>query len=230
MEPLMEREGHGRTRAPYYDAPVDGQALTEAAVAAAVEAARGGDLGAFNTLVRHYQRRVYNLCYRTTGSPEDAADATQEAFLHAYRGIGTFHGPADGFLPWLLRVATNACLDQLRRRKRRPASSLEALDEDEGLRFDARDALADPAPGPEGQALGNETARRIQDGLQRLSDEQRMTVVLCDVQGHSYEEVAAMMGVELGTVKSRLSRARASLRDYLAANGELPAMVRRLEQ
>ena len=195
-----------------------------------LRAARRGEIAAFNRLVEHYQRQVYNLCYRTLAHPEDAADATQEAFLLAYRGIASFRGAPEGFRPWLLRIAVNACYDQLRRRKRRPGDSLDALaghaDEEPG----PAERLPDPAPGPEQQALTSETARRIQAALARLSPDQRLTVVLCDVQGLSYEEAAQVMAVELGTVKSRLSRARAQLRDLLLAAGELPSAARRLEQ
>lgn len=197
-----------------------------------IRAAQRGGIEAFNRLVEQHQRQVYNVCYRTLGNAEDAADATQEAFLGAYRGIGSFRGTTEGFRPWLLRIAVNACYDQLRRRKRRLADSLEAssasrdVDEEPG----PADRLADPAPGPEQQALTSETARRIQAALARLSPDQRLTVVLCDVQGLSYEEAAQVMWVELGTVKSRLSRARAQLRDLLQAAGELPTAARRLEQ
>jgi RNA polymerase sigma-70 factor, ECF subfamily len=199
---------------------------------ASIRAARSGGVDAFNLLVEQHQRQVYNVCYRTLGNAEDAADATQEAFLGAYRGIGSFRGAAEGFRPWLLRIAVNACYDQLRRRKRRPAESLEGLspsrdsDEETGV----ADRVPDPAPGPEHEALTSETARGIEVALARLSPDQRLTVVLCDVQGLSYEEAAQVMSVELGTVKSRLSRARAQLRDLLEKAGELPSVARRLEQ
>ena len=199
---------------------------------ASIRSAQSGGIEAFNRLVEQYQRQVYNVCYRTLGNAEDAADATQETFLGAYRGIGSFRGATEGFRPWLLRIAVNACYDQLRRRKRRPAESLEAFragrdpDEEAG----PADRVPDPAPGPEQQALTSETARRIEAALARLSPDQRLTVVLCDVQGLAYEEAAHVMSVELGTVKSRLSRARAQLRDLLERAGELPSAARRLGQ
>jgi RNA polymerase sigma-70 factor (ECF subfamily) len=204
------------------------------AVEAALRAAQCGDLAAFNRLVQLYERQVYNVCYRTLGNVEDAADATQDAFLAAYRGLKTFHGPATGFRAWLLRVAINACYDQLRRRKRRPVDRL-GMDNNEPTAHGSEEPsvaerLPDPDPGPEQRALSAETASRIQSALERLSPEQRLTVVLCDVQGLSYDEAAEIMDVELGTVKSRLSRARAQLRELLAAVGELPAAGRRLEQ
>jgi RNA polymerase sigma factor (sigma-70 family) len=199
-----------------------------AALEPALRAAQRGDVAAFNQLVHVYQRQVYNVCFRTLGHAEDAADATQDAFLGAFRGLRTFRGPATGFRPWLLRVAVNACYDQLRRRQRRPTDSLDALGEaaDE---LGPAERLPDPTPGPEAQAMGSETARQIQQAIDRLVPEQRMTVVLCDVQGLDYEEAAQAMGVELGTVKSRLSRARAQLRQALAEK-ELLSQSARLQE
>ena len=194
-----------------------------------VSSAQRGDLAAFNGLVLRYQRQVYNLCFRALGNADDASDATQEAFLSAFRGIGSFRGSAEGFRSWLLRIAVNACHDQLRRRKRRPSQSLEALAEERGEERAGAQLALDPAAGPERRALTSETARRIEAGLARLAPDQRLTVILCDVQGLSYEEAAQAMGVELGTVKSRLSRARAQLRNYLAEHGELPVTARRLD-
>ena len=195
-----------------------------------LRAAQRGGVEAFNRLVEHYQRQVYNVCYRTLGNTEDAADATQEAFLGAYRGLASFRGAPDGFRPWLLRIAVNACYDQLRRRKRRPAESLEGLGRDADADAHLAERLSDPAPTPEQQALTRETARGIEAALARLSPDQRLTVVLCDVQGLSYDEAAQVMAVELGTVKSRLSRARAQLRDLLQRAGELPSAAHRLGQ
>jgi RNA polymerase sigma-70 factor (ECF subfamily) len=192
----------------------------------ALAAAQRGDLAAFNTLVLAYQRQVFNVCYRTLGNGDDAADAAQDAFVSAMRGIQSFHGTIDGLRGWLLRIAVNACYDQLRRRQRRPSESLDALQvTDAG---DESDRFADPRPGPDQRSLTAETGRQIQAALDRLPTEQRLTVVLCDVQGLSYDEVAEAMDVELGTVKSRLSRARAQLRTLLREQGELPSGVQRL--
>jgi RNA polymerase sigma-70 factor (ECF subfamily) len=202
-----------------------------AALETALKAARRGDVTAFNQLVLEFQRQVFNVCLRTLGRHDDAADATQDAFLSAFRAIGSFAGPAAGFRAWLLRIAVNTCYDHLRRRQRRPTESLDLLssgESDQPGRL--TDRLADPAIGPEQHSMGAETARTIQQAIDRLSPDQRLTVILCDVQGLSYDEVAAVMGVELGTVKSRLSRARAQLRDTLAAQGELPGSSQRLHQ
>jgi RNA polymerase sigma-70 factor, ECF subfamily len=193
----------------------------------ALRAAQRGDVAAFNTLVEAYQRQVYNVCYRTLGNADDAADATQESLLSAFRGIAAFNGPALGLRGWLLRIAANACYDHLRRRRRRPSESLEADAERENS---AVDRVSDPRPGPEQQSLTAETARHIQEAIDTLPPDQRLTVVLCDVQGLSYEEAAQVMSIELGTVKSRLSRARSQLRVLLAQKGELPAASPRLQE
>lgn len=213
-----------------YDPHVPG--LDAALLASRLRAARGGDIAAFNDLVLHYQRQVYSVCYRTLGSAEDAADAAQDAFLHAHRAVGSYRGEGPEFRAWLLRIAVNACYDMLRGRQRHPASSLDLLVEQqcENGALRAAEIVTDRTPGPEQRALTSETARRIQECLGRLSPDQRLCAVLCDVQGLNYEEAALAMQVEIGTVKSRLSRARARLRDCLTEKGELPAASRRLQQ
>jgi RNA polymerase sigma-70 factor (ECF subfamily) len=178
--------------------------------------AQKGDVEAFNALVLAHQRHVYNLAFRTIGNTDEAADATQDAFLSAYRAIRTFRG--GGFRSWLLRIAVNACYDRLRRSRRRPAESLERLIDDEG----DTPWASDHGPGPEAALVRAETAEQVQTGILSLAEEQRMVVVLSDVQGHSYEEIAEILGLPAGTVKSRLSRARARLREFLTARGELP--------
>ena len=197
----------------------------------ALKAAQGGEVAAFNTLISAYQRQVYNVCYRTLGNAEDAADATQDALLNAFRAIKSFNGPAAGLRSWLLRIAVNTCYDQLRRRQRRPSRAWTRCTPTDA---DPEPALADRletrGPGPEQHSLGAETARHIQQAIDQLPPEQRLTVVLCDVQGLSYDEAAQIMSIELGTVKSRLSRARAQLRVLLTEKGELPAGSARLQE
>ena len=190
---------------------------------ALIDSARKGDLDAFNTLVVAYQHQVYNLAYRIMGDEASAADVTQEAFISAYKHMASFRG--DSFKSWIYRIVTNACYDELRRRKRRPATSLERLvdDSDTEIEYD----VPDEAAGPEERAEQRELAGTIQAGIATLPADQRVTLVLSDVQGMSYEEIAAMTGTNLGTVKSRLSRARARLRDYLLTHGELlPGAIR----
>jgi RNA polymerase sigma-70 factor (ECF subfamily) len=196
-----------------------------------LKAAQQGEVAAFNTLIQAHQRQVFNVCYRMLGNAEDAADATQDALLNAFRAVKSFNGPAAGLRSWLLRIAANTCYDQLRRRQRKPSDSLDALHTtDADPEPSLAERLQDPRPGPEQQSLSAETARHIQQAIDLLPAEQRLTVVLCDVQGLSYDEAAQIMSIELGTVKSRLSRARAQLRVLLSEKGELPAGSTRLQQ
>ena len=189
----------------------------------ALEAAQRGDTAAFNELVLMYQTSVFNVALRTLGHSEDAADATQETFIAAYRAIEEFRGGS--FKAWLLRIAVNTCYDLLRRKQRRPSTSLDVIVDESGDQA----GFADRRVGPERAALAAETVSVVEQGLLTLPDDQRVIVVLCDVQGLSYEEAADAEGVALGTVKSRLSRARARLRQYLIERGELPAELERHE-
>ncbi|MSP13143.1 MAG: sigma-70 family RNA polymerase sigma factor [Chloroflexi bacterium] len=187
-----------------------------------ISSAQNGQVRAFNELVRTYQSLVYNVAYRILGEGEAAADVTQEAFFSAYRAIGDFRGGS--FKAWLLRIVTNSAYDHLRRKKRRPQTSLEELLEEEG---EAHEILPDPGVGPEAQAMQKELGRIIQRGIDALPEEQKIMVILSDVQGLSYEEIADITGTNLGTVKSRLSRARGRLREYLTSQQELlPAQYR----
>lgn len=193
---------------------------------ALIQAARQGDLTAFNTLVLTYQHQVYNLAYRIMGQEAAASDATQEAFISAYKNLKSFRGGS--FKSWLLRIVTNACYDDLRRKKRRPATSLDELveGEDGEAEFDVPSA----EDGPETIAQRRELARLIQRGITTLPDDQRIVLVLSDIQGMSYEEIAETTNSNLGTVKSRLSRGRAKLREYLQqATGELLPDIYRLD-
>ncbi|MFB0533558.1 MAG: RNA polymerase sigma factor [Anaerolineae bacterium] len=188
---------------------------------ALIAAAQRGEVPAFNQLVLTYQSMVYNLAYRILGDADAAADASQDTFLSAFRAIKKFRGGS--FKAWLLRIATNACYDQLRYKQRRPTSSLEAL----LVETDHPSSFTDPTEGPEDYTLRQELGRVIQAGLNALPSDQRTALILSDVQGLSYQEIAKVTRSSLGTVKSRLSRGRAKLRDYLLEQGELlPARYR----
>jgi len=188
-----------------------------------IEAQRG-DLDAFNTLVLHYQDAIFNTARRILGDEELAADATQEAFLSAFRGLNSFRGGS--FKAWLMRTVTNAAYDELRRRKRRPTTALEPDGEDpEGM--DEPRWLADPNLSPEEATEARELEHAMEHCLEGLSFEYRTVVVMADIEGLDYTEVAAAVRVPLGTVKSRLARARLRLRDCLQGFEELlPAMFR----
>jgi RNA polymerase sigma-70 factor (ECF subfamily) len=183
--------------------------------------AQQGETSAFNQLVLTYQSMVYNLAYRILGDADAAADASQDTFISAFRAIKKFRGGS--FKAWLLRIATNTCYDQLRYKQRRPTSPLEAL----LVETDSPSYFTDSAEGPEDYTLRQELGQVIQAGLNTLPSDQRVALVLSDVQGFSYQEIAEITRVSLGTVKSRLSRGRAKLRDYLLEQGELlPARYR----
>ena len=172
--------------------------------------ARDGDLAAFNQLVARHQDAAYSLARRFLGAPQPAEDVTQEAFLRAYRRIETFRGGR--FRAWILQITANLARDELRRRARRPAVSLDAARDDPD-----RAPLDPPEPGlgPAEQAENSELRRRLERALAELPDDWRLVVLLSDVHGCSYPEIAETTGLALGTVKSRLSRARARLRDLL---------------
>ncbi len=183
-----------------------------------VERSRRGDLEAFNSLVALYQDRVYGLCLRMLGAQQAAEDAAQETFLSAYRNVAGMRGPS--VRAWLLRIASNACIDELRRRRRHPQLSLDAPtpgSDDHDRALDVTDSEA----GPQERALGAELSAALQAELRMLPADQRLAVILSDVQGLSYEEVALAMSSSLGTVKSRISRGRARLRLALQARPEL---------
>lgn len=184
-----------------------------------IQRSQAGDVEAFNQLVLAHQRHVYNLALRLLGRVEAAEDATQDAFLAAFRHIKSFRGP--NFTAWLLRIAANACNDQFRRRHRTPVS-LDAIVLDPEHPRD----FADQSEPPEDYAQRRELGRTIADGLTQLPYDQRLAVVLSDIQGLSYEEMAQVMNCNLGTVKSRLSRGRARLRDILLASELLPSRYR----
>jgi RNA polymerase sigma-70 factor (ECF subfamily) len=186
-----------------------------------VAAGQRGDVESFNALVRLYEGRVYNLCYRMLGDPDSAADAAQDAFLSAFRNLRSFRGGS--FRSWMLRIATNACYDTLRQRKRRPAVSLDIEADDEDS---APLQIADTGETPTDFALRRELAAAIERGLGELPEDQRVVLILSDIEGLAYDEIAQITNTNLGTVKSRLSRGRARLRDVLRAGELLPARYR----
>jgi len=170
-----------------------------------IQRGQQGDVNSFNKLVGLYQRQVYNLALRMLGNIPNAEDVTQDAFIAAWKGIRSFKG--GNFRAWLLRIAANACRDQLRKLKRDPELSLEAS-------FPNLSQIASTKSAEEA-VINQELADEIQKGLATLPWEQRLAVTLCDIEGLSYKEISQVMHCSLGTVRSRLSRGRTLLRDYL---------------
>jgi RNA polymerase sigma-70 factor (ECF subfamily) len=192
--------------------------------ASLIAAAQQGKVDAFNELVLTYQQQVYNLAYRIMSDPASAADATQDAFISAYQSLDRFRGGS--FKSYMMRIVSNRCYDELRRRKRRPATSFEDFGE---VDEEANPALINGHERPDEYTERQEMSHVIQSGIKMLPADQRITLVLSDVQGMSYQEIAETMNVSLGTVKSRLARARGKLRDYLRTERELLPARYRLE-
>jgi RNA polymerase sigma-70 factor (ECF subfamily) len=188
--------------------------------------AQGGNLDAFNTLILYYQDSVFNTALRIMGDGDTAADAAQEAFISAFKNISTFRGGS--FKGWLMRIVTNACYDELRRKKRRPTTPLEPDNED-GEEMDSPRWLADPNMTPAQQSEADELEHAIQHCINNLPLEFKTVVVMTDLQGMDYSEVAIAVRVPLGTIKSRLARARLRLRECLQGFAELLPANYRLE-
>ena len=186
-----------------------------------IDQAKKNDVNAYNTLVLHYQDLAFSVAYRIMGEPDSAADAAQDAFIKAYKKLDSFKG--GNFKAWLMRIVTNNCYDMLKSAKRKREFSLDEITEaNESSRL-----LIAQADRPEAQQQQQEMLQAIQHCLDGLPDDQRIVAVLCDVEGYDYQTAADISEVSLGTVKSRLSRARGKLRDCLRGFGELlPARYR----
>lgn len=180
-----------------------------------------GDVNAFEGLVKEYEKNVYNLALRMTGDPEDAADMAQDAFIKAYSSLSSFRGDSK-FSVWLFRIVSNLCLDFLRSRKRRPTVSLSVEnDEGEDMEFE----IADESQSPETLLEQKLTREAVRRGLDSLPPEQRQILLLREIQGLSYEEIAQVLELESGTVKSRIFRARKRLSAFLLREGNIPGFV-----
>ena len=177
-----------------------------------------GDVNAFEKLVTEYEKAVYAIAQRMTGNAEDAADMTQETFIKAYNSLSSFRGDSK-FSVWLYRIANNVCLDFLRSKNRRPTVSLSAEDDDgEETQLD----IADESQSPELLLESSLTRDAVRRGLDSLPPDYKQILLLREIQGLSYEEIAAALGIESGTVKSRIFRARKRLCTFLIEDGNIP--------
>ena len=177
-----------------------------------IASARNGDEAAFGELVQKYQKRVYALTVRMCPTPELAEEAAQEAFLSAWQGLPFFRGDA-AFSTWLYRLASNACVDLLRKERRHQGTSLD----DDAVGAE----IPDTKPTPEEAAETKELRAQIEAGLRQLSPEHRAVLILREIQQLNYEEIADALSLDLGTVKSRISRGRRQLRGFFEGAGEL---------
>ncbi|MEN6435425.1 MAG: sigma-70 family RNA polymerase sigma factor [Anaerolineaceae bacterium] len=178
-----------------------------------------GDLDAFNGLVFAYQEMAFNIAYRLLSDEDSAEDATQTAFISAYKNLRGFRGGS--FKAWLMRIVTNACYDELRRVKRHPTTSLEPVSDETEEEIDSPAWLADDAASPEERVEQAELEHAVQHCLEKLPEDFKVVVVLVDVQGFDYDEVSKVTKRPLGTIKSRLARARLRLQDCLQQFWEL---------
>lgn len=186
-------------------------------IARAVE----GEPQAFNLLVVKYQNMAYSVAYRMLHDADAAADVVQDSFIKAFRALENFQG--GNFRSWLMRIVVNTCYDVLRAQQRRATDSLDDLLVD----HDHVPSLVDRAESPESYAERMELNRFLETAIQALPPQQRLVLVLCDIHGYAYEEIAEIADLPMGTVKSRISRARMRLRDYLLNKPELlPAAFR----
>jgi RNA polymerase sigma-70 factor (ECF subfamily) len=211
-EPSLTAEA-GTAESEAADQPRRANDLQHARDRALVERALAGDLDAFNEIVGLYQDYLFALVVRVVNDRDAAADAVQEAFFSCYRNLDRFRG--DSFRSWLTRIALNAATDVLRYRKRRPADPYPEWEDDSWQPPAGEDAS------PERQAMLRNTSRLLAAALAQITHAQRTAIVLYDVQGFDYQEIADMTGVSLGTVKSRIHRGRLALRELLAADMEL---------
>lgn len=177
-----------------------------------IEKSRAGDEAAFEALILRHQDRVYNICRYMLGA-SDAEDAAQETFIKAYRNLAGFT-PAPGFSAWITRIAVNTCLDY--KRKHRHLSLVRTTPE--GTEYTHEEASG--APGPESLLASKRTGLAVTAAVGRLFEKLRVVIVLNSIEGLSYEEISAALEISIGTVKSRLSRAREELKKLLAGNRE----------
>ncbi len=175
-----------------------------------IERAQNGDVSAFEELVSLYAKKIYNYCYRMTDSREDAEDLAQEVFIKVYRNLKSFKGDSR-FSTWIYRIAYNTCVDRYRKGRKLDTVSLNPGKNEDSVEIE----LVSSDPLPEEEVIKRERYRKLQACIAGLKPEYKTVIILRDIQNYSYEEIAEILQVPLGTVKSHISRARAALCDAL---------------
>ena len=192
----------------------------DGAEAVLIERCQRGDTQAFDELMARYETRVYNLAYRLLGDAEEAYDISQETFLRVYRALPRFRGGST-LHTWIHRIVVNLCLDALKKQRRRPRLVQEAPLEEEAGSESLLDRLPDETPGPETRVLSRERQSIVRQAIASLPRHHRAVLVLFDLEGLSYHEIAETLKINVGTVKSRLNRARLALKEKLEPYREL---------
>lgn len=185
----------------------------------AIERVKNGDSGAFELLVLETQNDVYAVAFKLLGNAEDALDASQDAYIRAFTGISKFREDSK-FSVWMYRITYNICLDRLRKLRRQPTVSLERDEEEPELQ------IPDLSPSPEERIVSREAKELVREGLELLPPKLKSVLILREISGLSYAEIAKATGLREGTVKSRINRARASLTSFLRSRGTFPETVR----
>ena len=180
-----------------------------------IQKAQKGDTNAFGTLVASYEKFIFNVACKMFSNSEDASDIAQEALIKAYKNIDKFDFNSS-FSTWLYRITVNACIDEMRRRKGRESISIDAEDEESGLAVQ----IEDTSLGAEERVIQNETVSEVRTAIDKLSEEHKTVIILRDLQDMTYEQVAQTLDLSIGTVKSRLARARKSLKDIILKDRE----------
>lgn len=183
-----------------------------------IERVKNGDIEAFELLIEGCEKKVFNIAYRMLANYEDAKEIAQEVFLKAFRSISSFKGDSL-FTTWIYRITTNLCLDEIRKRKNKKLVSL-----DEGIEYEGHEIkrqIRHEGPSPEAEAENNEMKKAVMDSINALSEDYKTVIVMRDIQGFSYEEIAEIIKCPEGTIKSRINRARKTLKNILKQKKEL---------
>lgn len=179
-----------------------------------IRRAKDGDIAAFEQLISNYQIKIYHIAYHMLSNEQDAEDAAQEAMLKAYRYLGSFKEES-GFYTWIYRITHNICLDMLRKRKRSLAHETDLVKKDQDGQ-EAEVQIIDAKPQPEEQLMSKQVQKEMQNAIAELKENYRIVLVMRDIEGMSYDDIAAVLEISAGTVKSRLNRARENLRKIIA--------------